>query len=62
MDAMIEFSIEKKYYWKPKEDITAYELALCLPIIFSTSWGLVEDMIADLPEAARRHFEEAERT
>lgn len=42
------------YRWKPQPDITAYELALCWPIMVSQSvWG-----IASLPDEAKRHFEE----
>jgi hypothetical protein len=49
--------VQKRYDWKPKEDITAYELALCVPVMLSNGgWGL-ECMIEALPESARRHFE-----
>jgi hypothetical protein len=48
----------KQYIWKPKEDITAYELALCVQLFVikdSFSFGL---LIENLPENAKRHFEE----
>jgi hypothetical protein len=48
----------KSYNWKPQEDITAHELALCLPILMSNGWD-VEFSINALPENARRHFEES---
>jgi len=47
---------QKRYMWKPQEDITAHELALCLPLFFSTDTALVEN----LPDGARRHFGEVE--
>jgi hypothetical protein len=49
----------KIYNWKPAKDITAYELALCLPALFRGGWD-VQFIIEDLPGTARRHFEEAE--
>lgn len=42
--------------WKPQPDITAYELALCIPV-FVTGWN-IEPLISDLPPEARRHFEQ----
>jgi hypothetical protein len=48
----------KRYSWKPREDITAYELALCLPILMGNGWD-IEPVVHTLPENARRHFEEA---
>lgn len=44
------------YLWKPQSDITAYELALCLPIVVtSNTWG-----VESLPDEAKRHFERIE--
>lgn len=49
----------KSYRWEPKEDITAYELALCLPVLLISIHRLpVESQINDLPENCRRHFKE----
>ena len=41
------------YVWDPKEDITAYELALCLPYIVNHN---MPD--GQLPPKAARHFRE----
>lgn len=50
------------YLYKPKEDITIYELALITPILILSSCSLdarsVEQQIKNLPENAQRHFEE----
>lgn len=49
----------KSYSWQPKEDITAYELAQCLPALLVSIKGLVvQPEIERLPENCRRHFEE----
>ncbi len=48
-----------RYNWKPHQDITAYELALCLPILLAHTAGQgihFGNMIEDLPSEARRHF------
>ncbi len=49
----------KRIDWLPCEDITAYELAIAVPCLFTLavrSWGYPEDDIAALPENVRRHF------
>jgi hypothetical protein len=48
------------YTWEPKENITAYELVLCIPYLISKSPILFDDVnwIGNLPENARRHFKE----
>lgn len=50
----------KQHNWTPQPDITAYELALLLPIllVFATG-GYTEKMIDELPDNAKRHLEEA---
>lgn len=56
-----EFTIAvmpEHYIWKPRKDITAYELALALPVLVSHCYG-IEQMMKDWPETVRRHFEEA---
>jgi len=53
--------LPKQYNWKPKEDITAYELALCLPVFWGVASSSYEDFINSLPENARRHFEEVQK-
>jgi hypothetical protein len=45
-----------KYQWEPKRDITVYELALCLPYLTITPYGIGHAFIDTLPEQARRHF------
>lgn len=50
------------FFWQPKEDITAYELALCMGALVASvqrysSGALVVGVIERLPEIARRHFE-----
>lgn len=47
----------KAYSWKPQPDITAYELALAIPILSFHTFD-TEAQIAALPERVQRHFEE----
>ncbi|HUV85402.1 MAG TPA: hypothetical protein VMV86_06820 [Methanosarcinales archaeon] len=57
--ATIDFRLPKQYKWNPKDDITAYELALCVPIITCGAYSSdAEYLIAALSENAQRHFEE----
>lgn len=44
--------------WEPKEDITAYELALAMKVLFATQsqFADVKATYDTLPEAAQRHF------
>jgi hypothetical protein len=44
------------HQWEPKRDITVYELALCLPYLTITPYGIGHAFIDTLPEQARRHF------
>lgn len=50
--------LPKQYNWSPKEDITAYELALAVPILIYARHGDIENLVNGLPENCRRHFEE----
>lgn len=51
----------KSYSWEPKENITAYELAQCMPILITAMRGSpVEDAINQLPQSCKRHFREVE--
>ena len=60
--AMGRLTQPKQYEWKPKEDITTYELALCVPIIVYGGYNHgVEYLIIALPENAQRHFQEIEQ-
>ena len=40
--------------WDPKEDITTYELAMCLPLFVST--GHIHHYYDQLPSEAQRHW------
>lgn len=40
------------YLWRPKPDISAYELALCLHVLL----GNRSEDVEKLPEEAQRHF------
>ena len=56
--------VYKSFSWKPKDNITAKELADCIPVIIvastsAGSFGLsISRMVAGLPEKSARHFEE----
>lgn len=53
-------SIEYPQIWKPKPDITIYELALCMPVLVAlvSMWRVDrENMLAALPAFAKRHFD-----
>lgn len=52
-DLLIKMPVQ--YAWAPKEDITAYELALALPCLFHQGWHL-ERIFEELPQCVRRHF------
>lgn len=56
---IVETSYSRQYNWQPQPDITAYELALCLPVLVGTSGHGVGEQIDKLPAEARRHFVEA---
>lgn len=46
---------QPQFNWNPKEDITAYELSLCLPFLFGDHYGIAT--ISSLPDNAQRHFQ-----
>ena len=50
--------LPKQYDWEPQKDITAFELAKCLPVLIHESWYGIEMLIDKLPENAARHFAE----
>jgi hypothetical protein len=50
--------LPKSYHWNPLEDITTYELALCVPILGMQSAVCVEYAVNRLPDNAKRHFKE----
>jgi len=47
--------------WSPKEDITTYELALCMGVVVAQTQQsrarLVMETFDKLPDSAKRHFE-----
>ena len=43
-----------QFIWKPKEDITTYELAMCMPILLGR---VITYDVPDCAEAYYRHFE-----
>jgi hypothetical protein len=49
-----QFVLPLQMTWQPKEDITTYELALCLPYILYNQ-SVMPDMI-DLSQSHFRHF------
>lgn len=55
----IGFQIEKnECFFKPKPDITSYEVALCLGALIAISGGGNPEKYFDpLPDEAKRHFE-----
>jgi len=48
--------IPSNYGWKPKEDITVHELALCLPMFHAVDGHNREAIYDTLPDNAKRHF------
>lgn len=52
--------LSKMYNWKPQSDITAYELALLIPLLLSIISGGIASttIINNLPENIKRHLEE----
>lgn len=51
------FEIPRTWKWVPKTNITAYELALCVPVFVAGQLDY-STVIEGLPQCARRHFEE----
>ena len=47
--------------WKPKKDISAHEMALCIPVLTLAAAGYGSQTVlkkaASLPDKARRHFD-----
>jgi len=58
---IVSYKEPKSYLWKPKGDITAYELALCLPVFQYNYPDYISDLIERLPLKARRHFLEEDQ-
>jgi hypothetical protein len=50
-----------RVHWEPKEDITAHELALAMPVLFRIqsgdwNWNYPQHLMPTLPDGVRRHF------
>ena len=53
-----EFNPFERVYFKPKLDITTYELALCVSVLIASPNHRVSRSELDrLPQEARRHFQ-----
>jgi len=57
-DYISTLQIPKSYYWTPMEDITTYELALCVPLFGIPRDNRLEYAVNRLPDNAKRHFKE----
>ena len=55
VDVSAKFTLPLQMKWKPKEDITVYELAMCLPFFFRNSCIMPYEVDRSLPHF--RHFE-----
>jgi hypothetical protein len=57
---ILQFPCARTYLWKPCEDISTYELALCMPLMAvgttADGWMLMNSMYEGLPPAAQRHW------
>lgn len=48
--------LPKFYKWSPKEDITAFEVAQCMPVFAVREVTQLEIFVNSLSENCRRHF------
>jgi hypothetical protein len=55
--SMCETFRTRQFLWNPQQDITAYELAMCLKVLLVNPFDVIEAFKA-LPENCTRHFEE----
>lgn len=55
-------SARKKMYWRPKEDITTWELAMALNVLLPGLKGYpdVQKVFEGLPQSVARHFQVSE--
>jgi hypothetical protein len=57
---ILTFPSVRTYTWKPQEDITTYELALCMPLMAvgttRDGWMQMDWMYDHLPAEAQRHW------
>jgi len=54
------FKLPKQHIYKPKEDITTYELAQIIPVFNPRDLYSTNILINSLPDNCKRHFEEVE--
>lgn len=54
--AVLTIKQPKVLRWAPKADISAYEIALCLPLFGIRDAMLAEQAHERLPEPAKRHI------
>ena len=55
---LVQIRVPKSVVWRPLPDITAFELAQALPVLFSQGRiSYQEDTIAAMPLGVQRHFE-----
>jgi hypothetical protein len=62
MSGTAQLHFPKLVQWVPLEDITAYELATAVPVLFAMAHGkpTVADDVFNLPLGAQRHFKVSE--
>lgn len=55
-------SARKKMYWRPKEDITTWELAMALNVLLPGLKGYpdLQKVFEGLPQSVARHFQVSE--
>ncbi len=55
-------SARKKMYWRPKEDITTWELAMALNVLLPGLKGYsdLQKVFEGLPQSVARHFQVVE--
>lgn len=53
------YDTNRSLRWQPEPDITAFELALCIPVLLGVAdfWD-IELKYDSLPQPAKRHFVE----
>ncbi|WP_042776359.1 hypothetical protein [Sinorhizobium fredii] len=62
-DGIVQLRQPKNYIWNPQDDITAYELARALEVMFASvlQGGSVDAAFDGLPGEAQRHFQVVEK-
>jgi hypothetical protein len=58
-DGVVQLRQPKSYIWQPQEDITAYELARAVVVMFVSviQQGDCDAAFERLPDEAKRHFQ-----